>query len=107
MIIHSQKTIAMAALLSLTTIALAQDATKKGRDTQAGILLLAHGGRADWNDEVRKVAAQADKTMPTEVAFGMASKAAMQDAIDRLAQRGVGEIIAVPLFVSSHSSVIT
>jgi sirohydrochlorin ferrochelatase len=37
----------------------------------------------------------------------MAVKRNLQEAINRLAARGVGEIIAVPLFISSHSSVIT
>ncbi len=36
----------------------------------------------------------------------MATKSTMQAAIDRLKARGVTEIVAVPLFVSSHSSVI-
>lgn len=71
-----------------------------------GILLLAHGGSVEWNEEVRHVADQADLEIPTEVAFGMATRSAMQAAIDRLAARKVTEIVAVPLFVSSHSSVI-
>lgn len=72
-----------------------------------GILLLAHGGSAqEWNEEIRHVADQVDLTIPTEVAFGMATKSTMQAAINRLVARGVTEIIAVPLFVSSHSSVI-
>lgn len=74
---------------------------------QTGILLLAHGGRAEWNGEVNQLAAQVEKSMPVEVAFGMASRQAMQEAVDRLVHRGVREIVAVPLFVSSHSSVIT
>jgi sirohydrochlorin cobaltochelatase len=72
-----------------------------------GILLLAHGGSAEWNARVTGLAAQVDRTRPTEVAFGMATRATMQAAIDRLAARGVTEIVAVPLFVSSWSSVIT
>ena len=72
-----------------------------------GILLLAHGGAAQWNERVNAVAATADQSQPTEVAFGMASRASIQGAIDKLAARGVTEIVAVPLFVSSHSSVIT
>lgn len=71
-----------------------------------GILLLAHGGAIEWNEEVRHVADRADLEIPTEVAFGMATRSTMQAAIDRLARRRVTEIIAVPLFVSSHSSVI-
>ena len=72
-----------------------------------GILLLAHGGQPQWNERVHAVAATANQSQPTEVAFGMASRASIQGAIDKLAARGVTEIVAVPLFVSSHSSVIT
>jgi sirohydrochlorin ferrochelatase len=71
------------------------------------ILLLAHGGSSSWNKEVDQIAQAADKTFPTETAFGMATKSAMEAAIDRLHSRGVTEIAVVPLFVSSHSSVIT
>ena len=70
-----------------------------------GILLLAHGGRDDWNQKVRELASQVDSTRPVEVAFGMANKRTIQDALQRLEQRGVTEVVAVPLFVSSHSSV--
>jgi sirohydrochlorin ferrochelatase len=70
-------------------------------------LLLAHGGSAQWNERVNTVAATADQSLPTEVAFGMASRPSIQGAIDKLAARGVTDIVAVPLFVSSHSSVIT
>lgn len=72
-----------------------------------GILLLAHGGRAEWNARVTELAARVDARKPTEVAFGMATRANIQGAIDRLVARGVTEIVAVPLFVSSWSSVIT
>ncbi len=75
--------------------------------SKPGVLLLAHGGSPAWNGQVAALAAAVDKTLPTEVALGMASRAAMQAAVDRLTARGVTEIRAVPLFVSSHSSVIT
>ena len=71
-----------------------------------GILLLAHGGGDDWNGEVLAVAARIDSSQPVEVAFGMANKRTIQDAVDRLAERDVSSIVAVPLFVSSHSSVL-
>lgn len=74
---------------------------------QEGVLLLAHGGRQEWNERVEALAARIDDEQPVEVAFGMASQASMQAAIDRLTMRGVSSIVAVPLFVSSHSSVIT
>lgn len=72
-----------------------------------GILLLAHGGSAEWNARVTELAAQVDQRKPTEVAFGMATRANIQAAIDRLVSRGVTEVVAVPLFVSSWSSVVT
>jgi sirohydrochlorin ferrochelatase len=50
---------------------------------------------------------QLDQTLPTEVAFGMAARASLRQAVDRLRARGVTEIVAVPLFVSSWSSVMT
>ena len=84
-------------------------ATPPGDHSQSrvGVLLLAHGGSAqEWNEEVRHVADQVDLTVPTEVAFGMATRSSMHAAINRLVARKVTEIVAVPLFVSSHSSVI-
>lgn len=72
-----------------------------------GILLLAHGGASDWNARVEALAATLEATQPTAVAFGMASRPAIQAAVDKLVRRGVKSIVAVPLFVSSHSSVVT
>lgn len=72
----------------------------------SGILLLAHGGSVEWNARVTELAARVGMHKPTEVAFGMASRTTIQAAVDRLAARGVTEIVAVPLFVSSWSSVI-
>jgi sirohydrochlorin ferrochelatase len=87
-----------------------------------GILLLAHGTHdmghgaqhhADhaprpnpWQDNVTDIARVLNETQPTEVAFGMADPAAIQDAVDRLESRGVRTIVAVPLFISSHSPII-
>ncbi|HTV00709.1 MAG TPA: CbiX/SirB N-terminal domain-containing protein [Luteitalea sp.] len=72
-----------------------------------GILLLAHGGRAEWNDRVTALAASIDADQPVEVAFGMATRPNIQAAVDRLVARKVTRIVAVPLFISSHSSVVT
>ena len=71
-----------------------------------GVLLLAHGGRDEWNGQVLELASQVESERPIEVAFGMASKRTIQDAVDRLTERDVTNIVAVPLFVSSHSSVM-
>lgn len=79
----------------------------RSSSAEPGILLLAHGGSAEWNARVGDLVARIDAQRPTEVAFGMATRANIQGAIDRLVARGASEIIAVPLFVSSWSSVIT
>lgn len=71
-----------------------------------GVLLLAHGGRADWNREVLALAARVDASVPVEVAFGMANKRTIRDALDRLVERDATSVVAVPLFISSHSSVM-
>jgi sirohydrochlorin ferrochelatase len=93
--------IVLCVFLASTSSALAQSKASEG------ILLLAHGGQSDWNQRVVALAADVNATQPVEVAFGMASRAAIQGAVDRLIARGVRSIVAVPLFVSSHSSVVT
>jgi hypothetical protein len=92
---------ALALLLLTATPALSQNQPPEG------ILLLAHGGSADWNQRVLALAATIDRTQPIEVAFGMASRQAMQAAVDKLVARGATSIVAVPMFVSSHSAVVT
>ena len=92
---------------------------------QTGTLLLAHGQHAmsdtaghdhhhapptpstnPWNQNVEKLAATLNSSTPTEVAFGMAEPESIQAAVDRLTARGVSDIVAVPLFISSHSPII-
>ena len=75
--------------------------------TNTGVLVLAHGGQPQWNERVLDVVRRVDERHPAEIAFGMATRANIQAAVDKLTARGATEIIAVPLFVSSHSSVIT
>ena len=75
--------------------------------SKPGVLILAHGGSALWNDAVLGLARGVGEKYPVEVAFGMATRANIQQGIDKLAARGASEVIAVPLFVSQYSSVIT
>ena len=103
--IKTAAALAFVALLALATAS--QEDVRSNSDPPFGVVLLAHGGKTNWNDEVLKLAAAVDKEVPVEVAFGMASKRNIQQAVDKLAARGVKKIIAVPLFISSHSSVIT
>ena len=94
-------------LLALVIVAGWPLAVSAQSDAGTGILLLAHGGQPQWNERVLDVVRRVDQQQPAEVAFGMATRSNIQSAIDKLTARGVTEIVAVPLFVSSHSSVIT
>jgi len=100
----------MAIWIFLGTALIGQSTTSRNAESSTpriGVLLLAHGGRLQsWNEEVRHVADQVDLKIPTEVALGMATRSSIQAGIDRLIARGVTQIVAVSLFVSSHSSVI-
>ena len=94
-------------VLSLLLAGLVVPTVAQQPAAKTGVLLLAHGGQAQWNERVADVAKRVNQQHPTEIAFGMATRANIQAAINKLAARGVAEIVAVPLFVSSHSSVIT
>jgi sirohydrochlorin ferrochelatase len=94
-------------LLATPARALAQPAAAGTGAGKTGVLLLAHGGSASWNDRVTALARKVSEKMPIEVAFGMASRPNIQSAVDKLVASGVSEIVAVPLFVSDHSSVVT
>lgn len=85
--------------------ALAQSAVPEPHG-KPGILLLAHGGNEAWNGNVLEIVRALDRDQPADVAFGMATRASIQAAVSRLEARGATEIIAVPLFVSSHSSIV-
>lgn len=71
-----------------------------------GILLLAHGGDASWNEEIARLRTKVDAKVPTEAALGMADPKTLQAAVDRLEKRGVARIVAVPLFVQTRSEVL-
>jgi sirohydrochlorin ferrochelatase len=94
-------------VLATPTRALAQPAAAAAATGKTGVLLLAHGGSASWNDRVTALAGKVSEKMPIEVAFGMATRPNIQAAVDKLVASGVSEIVAVPLFVSDHSSVVT
>lgn len=69
----------------------------------AGVLLMAHGGRTDWNQAVLDMVAPLQKRAPLEVAFGMATADSIQAAVAALEKRGVRRIVVVRLFVSGDS----
>lgn len=71
-----------------------------------GVLLMAHGGNADWDAEVEGLRARLDGETPVETALGMADPKTLQAALDRLEARGARRVVVVPLFVHSRSEVL-
>ena len=70
---------------------------------EVGVLVMAHGGRAEWNGHVRASVAELGERIPLAVAFGMADPHTLQSALDELGARGVGTIAVVRLFLSGDS----
>ena len=71
-----------------------------------GTVIVAHGGSAEWNAQVVEIAKAVRTGGPVEVSFLMgpgAKDARFQDVVRRLEAQGVGEVVVVPLLVSSHS----
>lgn len=68
-----------------------------------GVLVMAHGGSADWNQAVRNAIQPLNDTYPTEVAFGMADASSIQEGVRALESRGVHRIAVIRLFVSGES----
>ncbi|HRN72041.1 MAG TPA: CbiX/SirB N-terminal domain-containing protein [Ginsengibacter sp.] len=73
---------------------------------KVGVMIMAHGGSQQWNDLVVKAAQPLTKKYVVSYAWGMGDPITLQKAVDELESKGVTKIIAVPLFISSHSMVI-
>lgn len=78
-------------------------ATRTPPDGAMGVLVMAHGGGDEWNAAVEDAVAPLRDAYPIEIAFGMADRPALQDAVTRLEARGVERIAVVRLFISGAS----
>ena len=68
-----------------------------------GVLVMAHGGNAEWNREVAAALAPIDCDYPLEIAWGMADAGSLQQGVDKLEARGATRIGVVRLFISGES----
>ncbi len=68
-----------------------------------GVLVMAHGGGAEWDASVQAAVAPLAEQMPVEVAFGMADPMTLADGIDRLEAAGVERVAVVRMFLSGES----
>src|SRR5687767_13394081 len=95
------------AVLLAATLALAacraptSDAAARGGDY--GVLVMAHGGGAEWNREVLAAVAPLAREYRVAVAFGMADADTIQKGVADLEAEGARRIGVVRLFVSGES----
>ena len=72
-------------------------------DGTYGVLVMAHGGSAEWDQAVLKAVEPLRDKYPLEVAFGMADAATLDEAVRKLEAAGVERIGVVRLFISGES----
>jgi sirohydrochlorin cobaltochelatase len=73
------------------------------RDQSFGVLVMAHGGGAQWNKDVLAAVEPLKADYNIEVAFGMADAVSMQESVRQLEARGARHIGVVRLFISGES----
>jgi sirohydrochlorin ferrochelatase len=66
-----------------------------------GILLLTHNGPPEWNASVKALVAKVDAQKPADVVFGLPTSSSVAPAVDRLARRGITDVIAIPFFLTT------
>jgi len=84
------------------------EAAGKGEGNESvGILVIAHGSpRETWCEPVREVVRSVASELPYPVELGFLEfvpNETINIAVDRLNEHNVTKIVAVPLFISSHS----
>mgnify|MGYP001204609334 FL=1 len=68
-----------------------------------GLLLMAHGGTAEWNEAVQQATSEISLKYPVEIAFGMADAGSIEESVRRLEMSGVTDVGVVRMFVSGES----
>ncbi len=81
----------------------AQDQLETGKENDFGVLVMAHGGSAEWNNSVEDSLAHLKTLYPVEIAFGMADAESIEMAVRKLEARKVSRVGVVRLFVSGES----
>ncbi len=68
-----------------------------------GVLIMAHGGGAEWNKQVDASIAGLRDRLPVSLAFGMANPETLQASLDSLRERGASTVAVVRLFISGDA----
>jgi sirohydrochlorin ferrochelatase len=72
-------------------------------ESKVGVLVMAHGGRDEWNASVEEALAPLRREVPTALALGMAARATLEAGIDSLRAAGVERVAVVRMFLSGTS----
>jgi sirohydrochlorin cobaltochelatase len=78
-------------------------ATPPAKQNDLGVLVMAHGGSKQWNQDVLAAVKPLEAGHNIDVAFGMADAATLQSSVERLEARGAKRIAVVRLFISGDS----
>ncbi len=102
----SRKALAVNIMLLIMIISLIIPAVAAENKEKYGILVIAHGSPGeDWCSPVRDAVAEVDLPYPVELGFlEFVPNETINDAVEKLDHARVTKIIAIPLFISSHSS---
>ena len=68
-----------------------------------GVLIMAHGGGAEWNKQVDASIAGLRDRLPVSLAFGMANPETLQASLDSLRDHGASTVAVVRLFISGDA----
>ena len=95
--------LALALLLGCPAASFAAADPQLGVPGVLGVLVMAHGGTAEWNAAVEHAAEPLGVSRPLEIAFGMADPCTLRNAVARLEARGARRIVVARLFASGES----
>ena len=76
---------------------------KDERSEKFGVLVMAHGGKDDWNSGVEDSLDHLRSQYPVEIAFGMADAGSIESGVRKLEAQGVEHVGVVRLFISGES----
>ncbi|MGP8322271.1 MAG: sirohydrochlorin chelatase [Methanosarcinaceae archaeon] len=93
-------------MLFIMIISLITPAIAAGNQEKYGVLVIAHGSPSEsWCAPIRDAVADVDLPYTVELGFlELVPNETINDAVRKLDDDGVTKIIAIPLFISSHSS---
>jgi len=74
-----------------------------GNQNKVGVLVMAHGGGDEWNQEVAQAVNPMSEDVPVAVAYGMANPMTLQASLDSLDSEGVTHVAVVRMFLSGQS----